>query len=180
MWHFTAKSHWRPYWEVCCSGKYSAGPVLPLWGLPVSAGELNVLLWYCYQIMTTNILMNNAMLYSFIWYTLLLWYFRKHNVGFSRSFFNLLFYERTTYIFILSRYTGIGVTCKSCNWHCEVHCCIQFTLFNCLHIYFVLFISWKLIHYSLLFVYFYHPRSGLVVVLMASVCPSFVCLYVTR
>jgi len=24
-------SHWRPYWEVSCSGKYSAGPVLPLW-----------------------------------------------------------------------------------------------------------------------------------------------------
>ena len=33
MWHFTAKSHWRPYWEVSCSGKYSAGPVLPLWSL---------------------------------------------------------------------------------------------------------------------------------------------------
>ena len=31
MWHFTAKSHWRPYWEVSYSGKYSAGPVLPLW-----------------------------------------------------------------------------------------------------------------------------------------------------
>jgi len=24
-------SHWRPYWDVNCSGKYSAGPVLPLW-----------------------------------------------------------------------------------------------------------------------------------------------------
>ena len=31
MWQFTAKSHWRPYLEVSCSGKYSAGPVLPLW-----------------------------------------------------------------------------------------------------------------------------------------------------
>jgi len=20
MWHFTAKRHWRPYWEVSCSG----------------------------------------------------------------------------------------------------------------------------------------------------------------
>jgi len=29
MWHFTAKSHWRPYWELSCSGKYSAGPVCP-------------------------------------------------------------------------------------------------------------------------------------------------------
>ena len=31
MWDFNAKSHWWPYWEVSCSGKYSAGPVLPLW-----------------------------------------------------------------------------------------------------------------------------------------------------
>jgi len=31
MWHFTTKSHWRPYWGVSCSGKYFAGPVLPLW-----------------------------------------------------------------------------------------------------------------------------------------------------
>ena len=31
MWHFTAKSHRRPYWEVSCSGKYFTGPVLPLW-----------------------------------------------------------------------------------------------------------------------------------------------------
>jgi len=29
--YFTAKSHWRPYCEVSCSGKYSTGPVLPLW-----------------------------------------------------------------------------------------------------------------------------------------------------
>jgi len=36
MWHFTAKSHWRPYWEVSYRRKYFAGPVLPLWSHTVS------------------------------------------------------------------------------------------------------------------------------------------------
>ena len=27
-------SHWRPYWEVSCSEKYSVGPVLPLCTVP--------------------------------------------------------------------------------------------------------------------------------------------------
>ena len=39
MWHFTAKSRWRPYSEESCSGKYSAGPVLPLCSYP---GQLSL------------------------------------------------------------------------------------------------------------------------------------------